>query len=39
MLEKENKKEALKKINECIILCNALDTDVEDQSFLCQPII
>lgn len=39
MLEKENKKETLKKINECIILCNALDTDVDTKVFLCQPII
>lgn len=33
MLEKENKKEILKKINECIILCNALDTDVDTKVF------
>lgn len=33
MLEKENKKETLKKINECIILCNALDTDVDTKVF------
>ena len=33
MLKKENKKEILKKINECIILCNALDTDVDTKVF------
>jgi hypothetical protein len=33
MLEKENKKETLKKINECIILCNELDTDVDTKVF------
>ena len=33
MLEKENKKETLNKINECIILCNSLDTDVDTKIF------
>lgn len=33
MLEKENKKETLNKINECIILCNSLDTDVDTKVF------
>lgn len=33
MLGKENKKETLKKINECIVLCNLLDTDVDTKVF------
>lgn len=33
MLGKENKKEILKKINECIILCNLLDTNVDTKIF------
>ena len=33
MLGKENKKDILKKINECIVLCNLLDTDVDTKVF------
>ena len=33
MLGKENKKDILKKINECIVLCNLLDTDVDTKIF------
>ena len=33
MLGKENKKDILKKINECIGLCNLLDTDVDTKVF------
>ena len=33
MLGKENKKDILKKINECIVLCNLLDTDVDTKFF------
>ena len=33
ILGKENKKDILKKINECIVLCNLLDTDVDTKVF------
>lgn len=33
ILGKENKKDILKKINECIVLCNLLNTDVDTKVF------